>query len=102
MPKTIRWTVNRIALLLKPVDVETTTLPVVAPAGMAAVIEFALQLVGVAVMPLKVRLPDACESPKLMPEMLTTAPTNPIAGEMLVIIGCGLITVRRAEVVAVL
>ncbi len=46
-------TVNDIPLLAKPPTV-TTTLPVVAPDGTEATIEVALQLVGVAVVPLNV------------------------------------------------
>ena len=45
--------VNAIPLLATPLTV-TTTLPVVAPVGTGAVILVALQLVGVAAVPLKV------------------------------------------------
>ena len=54
-PPTTGLTLNVIALLAVPSTV-TTTLPVVAFAGTATVIEVSLQLVGVALAPLKVTL----------------------------------------------
>jgi hypothetical protein len=46
-----------------------------------------LQVVGTALVPLKVTTPDPGEAPKLLPVMVTEAPTLPDVGEMLVMAG---------------
>ena len=65
----------------------TTTLPVVAPEGTTAVIDVALQLDTVAVVPLKVTVLVPCDAPKLVPVMVTNAPTAPDAGDRLAMLG---------------
>ena len=79
-------TVNVTPLLAIPPTV-TTTLPVVAPAGTGTVMLEALQLVGVAVVPLNVTVLVPCEAPKFAPVMVTEVPTGPAVGLTLVIVG---------------
>src|SRR2546425_941796 len=82
-------TVNETPLLACPFTV-TTTLPVVAPLGTGATIEVALQLVGVALVPLKVTVLEPCVAPKFAPEIATEVPTTPEVDERLVIEGGGI------------
>ena len=63
----------------------TTTLPVVAPAGTEATMLVALQLVGVAGVPLKEIVP--CVAPKFVPVIVTEVPTGPELGLTLVMLG---------------
>jgi hypothetical protein len=79
-------TVNATPLLATPPTV-TTTNPVVAPAGTDATIFVALQLVGVAVVPLKFTKLAPWVTPKLVPLIVTDAPTAAEVGERLVILG---------------
>jgi hypothetical protein len=80
-------TVNVLLLLATPLTV-TTTPPVVAPVGTVATIELAPQLViVVAVIPLKVNVLDPCGEPKFVPVIVTEAPTAPVVGDRLVIVG---------------
>jgi hypothetical protein len=72
-------------LLARPLIV-TTTLPVLAPAGTGTTIDVAVQLVGVAAVPLNVTVPDV---PKFVPVMVTDVPTGPDAGDRLVMLGGG-------------
>jgi hypothetical protein len=65
----------------------TTTFPVAAPVGTGATIVVALQLVGVAVVPLKVTVLDPCEDPKFVPEIVIEVPTAPAVGLKLEIPG---------------
>jgi hypothetical protein len=78
-------TVNATPLLATPPTV-TTTFPVVAPAGTAATMLVALQLAGVAAVPLKLTVLVPCAAPKLEPLMVTDAPINPNAGFKLVML----------------
>jgi hypothetical protein len=63
-------TVNDTPLLARPPTV-TTTLPVVAPAGTGTTTLVADQLVGDAVVPLKVTRLVPCVAPKLVPVIVT-------------------------------
>ena len=82
-------TVNATALLCTPATV-TTTLPVVAPLGTKATMLVAFQAVIVdAAIPLKVTVLVPCDEPKLVPAMVTPAPTGPEAGVRLLIFGGG-------------
>ena len=66
----------------------TTTLPVVAPVGTVATIDVALQLpMVVAVVPLNLTVLVPCVEPKLVPVIVTDAPTAPDVGDKLVILG---------------
>jgi hypothetical protein len=76
-------------LLAMPFTV-TTTLPVVAPVGTVATIDVAVQLVGVAVVPLNVTVPVV---PKFVPVMVICVPTGPLVGLMLAICGLGSVKV---------
>jgi hypothetical protein len=81
-PETVKVT----PLLATPPTV-TTTLPVVAPVGTGATIEVALQLVGVAAVPLKVTVLLPWVAPKFAPLMVTEVPTCPEVGERLAMLG---------------
>lgn len=73
-------TVKFTPLLAVPPTI-TTTFPVVAPDGTAATMLVALQLVGLAVTPLKVTVLDPCDGPKFDPLIVTDVPTGPEIGE---------------------
>jgi len=79
-------TVNVGALLATPPTL-TTTPPVVAPAGTGTTMLDADQLVGGAVVPLKVTALVPCVDPKLLPEIDTAVPTAPAVGDKLMIVG---------------
>jgi len=67
----------------------TTTLPVVAPVGTGTPILVALQLVGVAVVPLNFTVLVPWLVPKFAPVIVTDAPSAPDVGDRLVILGAG-------------
>jgi len=79
-------TVKFVPLLLFPVVV-TTTGPVVATFGTGTAIWELLQLVGVAVVPLKVTVLEPCVRPKVVPVMVTVAPNGPVDGDKPVMFG---------------
>jgi len=83
-PRTVKVT----ELLGTPKDV-TTIPPEVAPAGTGTTIEVAVQVVGVAAVPLNVIVLLPCVAPKLVPVRLTVAPTAPAIGERVAILGVG-------------
>lgn len=72
-------TVKVTPLLAVPPTV-TTTLPVVAPVGTGTAMLDALQLVGVAEVPLNVTVLVPWEAPKFVPEIVTDVPTTPEVG----------------------
>jgi hypothetical protein len=72
----------------------TTTLPVVAPAGTGATILVVLQLVGVAVVPLKVTVLVPCVVPKFVPAIVIDVPTCPDVEFKLVMLGAGIVTAK--------
>jgi len=79
-------TVKNTALLATPFTV-TTTFPDVAPAGTGAIMLVALQLVGVASVPLNLTVLVPCDDPKFVPLMVTEVATGPEAGFRLVMVG---------------
>ena len=79
-------TVNDMPALGTPLTV-TTTLPVVAPFGTGTAMLAALQLLGVAVVPLNVTVLDPCVDPKLVPVIVTDVPTVPELVERFVMLG---------------
>jgi len=79
-------TVNALPALDRPPTV-TTTLPVVAPDGTGALMLEDDQLVGAAILPLKVTALAPCVDPKFEPAIVTIAPTTPLEGDRLVIVG---------------
>jgi len=81
-------TVNVTPLLATPPTV-TTTGPVVAPMGTGATMLVLLQLVGAAVVPLKVTLFVPWVAPKFDPLIVIEVPHAPELGERLVILGGG-------------
>ena len=70
--------------LLATLPTVTTTFPVVAPTGTFTVMLVALQLLGVAVVPLNVTILLPCVEPKPNPVMTTVAPVAPELGVSLV------------------
>ena len=64
----------------------TTTLPVLAPCGTGTEIEVALQLEGVAAVPLKVTVLVPLVVPKLVPVIVTDVPAGPTVGDRLVML----------------
>ena len=84
-------TVNGTPLLATPPTV-TTTFPVVAPLGTGATMLVALQLEGVAAVPLKVTVLVPRVAPKFAPAMVTGVPTGPDVGFKLVMLGVELWT----------
>src|SRR5207245_11451005 len=79
-------TVKLTPLLATPPTV-TTTLPVAAPVGTGAVMLDAVQLVGVAAVPLNLTVLVPWVEPKFVPVIVTEVPTEPEAGCKLVMIG---------------
>src|SRR6267378_2617410 len=79
-------TVKLTPLLATPPTV-TTTLPVVAPVGTGTTMLVALQLVGVAAVPLNVTVLVPCVAPKFVPVIVTDVPTGPEVGDRLPIAG---------------
>ena len=93
-------TVKLVPLLATPPTV-TSTFPVVAPAGTGATMLVALQLVGVAAIPLNLTVLVPCVAPKFAPVIVTDAPTNPDVGFKLVMLGAPTVIVTLAEAVFV-
>src|SRR5882762_9143992 len=91
-------TVNSEPLLALPPTV-TTTVPVVAPLGTGTTIDVALQLDGVALVPLKLTVLVPWVVPKFEPLIVTDVPTNPEDGESPLIAG-GWITVNSEPLLA--
>ena len=88
-------TVKPAPLLASPLTV-TTTLPLVAPVGTGTRMVLALQLVGDAVVSLNFTCP-LLELPRLLPEIVTDAPTGPVLGDRPVIVG---VTVNQTPLLA--
>jgi hypothetical protein len=79
----------------------TTTLPVVAPVGTVALIDVVLQLViEVAVIPLNFTVLEPCVDPKLVPVIVTEAPTAAEVGDKLVIVGDAALPTAGAKIIA--
>ena len=74
-------------------------MPVVAPLGTGTTMLVALQLVGVAAVPLKVTVLVPCDAPKLVPVIVTDVPTGPEVGFKLVMLGGG-VTVKVTPLLA--
>jgi len=80
-------TVNALPLDATPPTV-TTTFPVPAPLGTVAAIDVEVQPVTVvAVTPLNFTVLVPCVVPKLVPVIVITAPTAPVEGDSVVIVG---------------
>jgi hypothetical protein len=89
-------TVKLLPLLAVPETV-TTTFPVVAPVGTLATMLVALQLVAVTAVVLNFRVLVPCVEPKFVPVIVTEAPTAPVVGERLVILGAAKALEERAN-----
>jgi hypothetical protein len=79
-------TVKLWPLLFTPLA-KTTTFPVVAPVGTVVVMLVALQAVTVAVVPLNLTVLLPWLEPKLLPAIVAEAPTAPVDGVRLEILG---------------
>jgi hypothetical protein len=79
-------TVKLFPLLFTPLAC-TTTFPVVAPEGTVVAMLVALQLVAVAPVPLKLTVLLPWVDPKLLPAIVTDAPTAPEVGDKLLMLG---------------
>jgi len=86
-------------LLATPPTV-TTTLPVVAPVGTGTTMLVALQLVGVAVVPLNCTVLVPCVAPKFAPAIVTDVPTSPDVGFRLVMLGAGAVIAKFTPLLA--
>jgi hypothetical protein len=83
-------TVNALPLDATPPTV-TTTFPVPAPLGTVATIDVVVQPVTVvAATPLNVTVLVPCGLPKLVPVIVIAAPTAPVAGDRVVIVGAAI------------
>ena len=60
----------------------------------------ALQLLGVAVVPLNSTVLLPCVAPKFAPAIVTDVPTNPDVGDKLVMLGAGTVTVKLTPLLA--
>jgi len=92
-------TSNPYGLLGTPPTV-TTTLPVVAPDGTGTTMVVALQLVGVAVVPLKMTVLVPCDDPKLEPVMVADVPIVPPPGDILLMLGSDEVTVKSTPLLS--
>ena len=90
-------TVKVTVLLATPATV-TTTGPLVAPLGTGTVMLVALQVVGVASVPLNVTVPAVV--PKFVPAIVTTVPIGPDVGLTVVMLGAGDVTVNATPLLA--
>ena len=86
--------------LLATLPTVTTTFPVVAPAGTGATMLVALQLVEVAVAPLKVSVLALCFAPKFAPPIVTDVPAAPDVGFRLVMLGGDEVTLKFITLLA--
>src|SRR5438309_10466388 len=91
-------TVKLTALLARPAMV-TSTLPVAAPLGTGATMLVALQLVGVAAVPLKVTELVQIGRASCRARMVTEVPTGPEVGDKLVMLG-GVVSVKLTALLA--
>ncbi len=87
-------------LLATPPTV-TTTLPDVAPAGTGTTMLVAVQLVGVAVVPLNFTVLVPCDAPKLEPVIVTDVPAGPVVGLKLAMFGTGVPPLTAARKAAI-
>ena len=86
------------ALLLATPPTVTTTFPGIAPVGTGTMMLVAFQLVGVAVVPLKVTVLAPCVAPKFIPVIVTGVPTGPVVGFKFVMLGPnGVVTLAMLE-----
>src|SRR6187399_2867639 len=91
--------VNARPLLATPPTV-TVTGPLVAPLGTEATMLVALQLVGVAVVPLNRTVLAPCVAPKFTPVIVTAVPTLPDVGDRLVMVGANAVRVNARPLLA--
>src|SRR5437899_1193781 len=99
-------TVKFTPLLMSPAEppplgaLVTTTFPVTAPLGTGTTMLVALQLVEVAVAPLKVSVLALCFAPKFAPPIVTDVPAAPDVGFRLVMLGGDEVTLKFIPLLA--
>jgi hypothetical protein len=91
----------KLTPLLATAPTVTTTFPVLAQVGTGTMMLVALQLVAVAATPLNLTVLVPCVVPKLVPVIVTAAPTSPEVGFKLVMVGAGEVTVKLTPLLAV-
>lgn len=77
----------KVEPLLASPETKTVTLPLDAPTGTGTTMFVALQLVGVAALPLNETVLDPCVEPKLVPVIVIETPDAPDVGDKLEIFG---------------
>ncbi len=87
-------TVKLTPLLATPETV-TTTVPLVAPAGTVAVMLVLLQLVAVAIVPLNLTVLVPWVVPNPLPAIVIDAPTAPVLGVRLVMLGAAKAAIEK-------
>jgi hypothetical protein len=80
-------TTVKLTPLLALLETVTITFPVVAPVGTVTWMLDAPQLVAVAIVPLNLTVLDPWLFPKFVPVMVTDAPTAPVVGARLEMVG---------------
>jgi hypothetical protein len=96
-------TVKLVALVAVVPPTVTVIFPVVAPAGTVVVIEVAVLAVTTAVVPLNLTVLLARIVLKLVPVIITVAPTGPLVGEKLDTVGDGeVVTIKLVALCAVI
>jgi len=91
MPVMTGTTVNEVTELAVIPATVTVIAPEAVPVGTGATIDVALQLVGVAAVPLKFTVLKPWLNPKFVPVIVTGVATPPDVGEILEMIGAGTI-----------
>src|SRR4029077_11336633 len=99
MPVVDVVTVKFTPLLATP-PTFTTTFPVPAPAGTPTTMLVALQLVGVAAVPLNITVLLPCVVPKFAPLIVHDVPTAPDVGFKPLMLGAGVVTVKLTPLLA--
>ena len=100
MPLMVRLSVTvKVDPLLYIPLANTTTSPVIAPAGTVATMLIADHDVTVAFVPLNVTVPPFCAAPKFVPVIVMDVPTGPEVGDRLTMLG-GCNTVKLAPLLA--
>ena len=94
-------TVKLLAELAVTLPTVTAIIPELAPEGTFTINEVAVAAETVATVPLNLTILLASVELKFVPVMVTVAPTAPLAGEKLVIVGSGTVTVKLVGEVVV-
>jgi len=94
-------TTVKVTPLLGTPPTVTTTLPDVAAAGTGTRMLVAVQLVGVAMVPLNLTVLVPCDAPKFEPLIVTEVPVGPVVGFRLAMFGTGVPPLTAARKAAI-